>query len=288
MALLADEKLYSSELLLLGHAAPPVSQAADPAVCGVIHEFLLWASFFLCCLSFSQATPVFQFFPNIFSPSVILPSSCFSFSWDLRGQASHNPRLSKYAQWKLWASEVAAAAALSHESVPAKAAPPLFGLLFHLFPYILSWEFNTLSFPSSAHLIHISEFFGWRRFLFQPPLPRCSLVRPLSLWNLENLEASWYPNCIPQEKHVTVLRENPGLAWATSLAFFPAPFSSPLVIVVPCSPLSFWVGISSSGNASWFADHCWTGLCRDLQAVNTPRNALDVGLGVFVWGFLNP
>lgn len=150
---------------MLGHAAPAVSQAVDPAACGVIHEFLL---FFLCCLGFSQATPVFQFFPNTFSPAVILPSSCFSFSWDLRGQASHNPRLSKYAQWKLWASEVAAAA-LSHESVPAQAAPPLSGLLFHLFPYLWSWEFSTLSFPSSAHLIHISEFFGWRRLLFQPP-----------------------------------------------------------------------------------------------------------------------
>lgn len=40
---------------------------------------------------------------------------------------------------------------------PAKAAPPLLGFLFHIFPYILSWEYNTLSFPSFPHLIHISQ-----------------------------------------------------------------------------------------------------------------------------------
>lgn len=63
---------------------------------------------------FSSASHLFA---NTFNP-VILPSSCFSFSWDLRGQASHNSRLAKYAQWKLWAPE-AAATELSHESVPA-------------------------------------------------------------------------------------------------------------------------------------------------------------------------
>lgn len=77
---------------LLGHSAPPVSQAVDPAACGVIRELLLWASFFLCCLSFSRAASASQLFPNTFNP-VILPSSCFSFSWDLRMQASHNSGL---------------------------------------------------------------------------------------------------------------------------------------------------------------------------------------------------
>lgn len=83
---------------LLGHSAPPVSQAVAPAACGVIHELLLWASFFLYCLSISASAS--QLFPNTFNP-VILPSSCVSFSWDLRGQASHNSRLPKYAQRKL-------------------------------------------------------------------------------------------------------------------------------------------------------------------------------------------
>lgn len=77
--------------------------------CFCRHRFFSVASVFL---------KLSQLFPNTFNP-VIFPSSCFSFSWDLRGQASHNSRLSKYAQWKLWASGVAATAALSHESVPA-------------------------------------------------------------------------------------------------------------------------------------------------------------------------
>lgn len=181
---------------LLGHTAPPASQAVDSAACGVTHELLLWASFFLCCLSFSRAASASQLFPNTSNP-VILPSSCFAFSWDLRGQASHNSRLSKYAQWKFWPPE-----SQQHQRwvtrpcqpYPAKASPPLFGFLFHVFPCILSWEYNTLSFPSFSPLIHISHSpwsslggrISWKSPV-QPPCQNCSLVRSSSPLNLESL-----------------------------------------------------------------------------------------------------
>lgn len=102
-----DEKLYSSELLL---AWPPVGQAGDPAARGVVSVGII----FSLLPQFASASHLFA---NAFNPVILPKSSWFSFSWDLRGQASHNSRLSKYAQWKLWAPE--AAAALSHESVPA-------------------------------------------------------------------------------------------------------------------------------------------------------------------------
>lgn len=77
---------------LLGHSAPPVSQAVDPAACGVTRELLQWASFFLCCLSFSRAASVSQLLSQHIQASHPSQQLLF-FSWDLRGQASHNSRL---------------------------------------------------------------------------------------------------------------------------------------------------------------------------------------------------
>lgn len=54
--------------------------------------------------------------------------------------------------------------------------------------------------------------------------------------------------------------------WLFSLLHFP----SPLVMVVPVFGL---VSVHQE-MPSWFADHCWTWLCRDLQAVSRGKTAV--------------
>lgn len=132
---------------LLGHAAPAVCPAADPAARGVASVgiiFPLPPQFFSSYLTVSV---LFQHIQPFRHPSQPLP----------RGQASHNSRLSKYAQWKLWASWSSSS---SSSWVTSPCQPRLLHLSVGSFStsFLLSCPGNTILFRFLAwHASHTSQ-----------------------------------------------------------------------------------------------------------------------------------
>lgn len=268
MVLLADEKLYSSELLF----AWPFSSTSEPGsgscslwsypwVASVGIVFPLLPQFFSSCLSVSASFPTH-------SSQSSFPAAAFLFLGFKRAGESQLRAL------KISTVETLGLRSSSNTSAESwVCASRTLPRLLHLYLGSFSMSF-LISCPGNAILFHFLAFHPLCTshihlgVLWVEEIPGGCLfnllVKTVVLWGPYPF-STWKifkyldPQTASLRKNVSLfsgLFECLGPTWAASLAVFPALFF--LVMAVPCSPPCFWVGISSSGSASWFADHCWT------------------------------